>query len=631
LTVDDWTEDGDIAHSCDVSSLITLSLQQTISQTVTSTYDGMALSIDTNPYSISIQDFTKTEVQNAATEDPVKVTYGFGQEYSAYMNRIKAAGADILSWNEVLALGDAVYRYYYFGEGEDDQSYTSSIETLKTTYPQYESAYYHRWIDSKNKVRIYAIDNIVVKQIFTKQITNVTICNVTEISSSCRLNSNATSVFLGQGIQGIPDNSFFADATQLTTVVVSPSNNYLTFENGILYGNKYSTTSGTAVIKYKDKIITGTTETTSQTIPDSIKTIYTDAFKNVPDGVVITSMNIHLTINGNDNYVTFLVPSSEATVSDTEVGGGFTVTGNITQAHINNLALQGTYMDFTGAHIMTNIHFDNAAYQGNTLLYFENPANSVTGDKNVIVDGVCQNCIINDNGGDRFYCPIEFTAKNLTYTREFDDMWKTITLPFNLSEDDLGGNMILGRLNGFNFSTYTFDFIYSNSITAYYPYIAKYVFSDDVFILKDLENVIVKEHNPRLTNINGAQFIPVYERQQLYSSYDVDYNYYGIQNIYNAEEDCYRNHIQLCEGVYIRPFRAYLKAFKPLDYYAAKFRLLDAMGQIIEEGEMPISTSGIENVKETETSKATYNLNGQRVNNAHRGLNIVNGKVVLNK
>ena len=53
-------------------------------------------------------------------------------------------------------------------------------------------------------------------------------------------------------------------------------------------------------------------------------------------------MNSALDINGNStSYVTFLKPS--ATLTKTQAAnGGYTVTGQITQSNIGNLAIEGT-------------------------------------------------------------------------------------------------------------------------------------------------------------------------------------------------------------------------------------------------------------------------------------------------
>ena len=620
------------------SGTITVYLYSTLNKTTTTLYNGVATSIDTNPYSVIIDDFTEVITHASTQSDPEIKTLSYDNvndsaEYRVTMLRAKAGKMGIYRWDEIQAMGDTIVRFNYFADEGFGMGMTheSTWDGFVKRFPDYQKVYYAVQNSLTGTRASFALPWIKKSTQLTSNLKDSIICNVVRIDENCKLGSNAATVTLGQRIQSIPNNSFFAAATNLAAVIVAPGNNYLTFENGILYGNFYSTNANADPTKYQKDIITGTINTVSQTIPDSVRTIYTDAFKNVPDGVVITSMNYRLQINGNDTYVTFLVPSAQATVEGS-MEGGYVVTGNITQAHIDHLQLQGTFMDFRKANILSNIYFNNASYSGNTLLYFQKPANDVRGYKNVIVDGICDTCIINDNGGDRFFCPAEFTARNLTYTREFDCKWKTATLPFSVSEEDLGGNFVLGRLNGFDFDSYTFDFLYTTSITAYYPYIIKTKFDDETqIILQDLENIIVKPTVPRTLNAGGASFIPVYEKKVLSSKDSIDYNYYGIQSFYKPGKEEISNHLVLCEGASIRPFRAYLEAVKPLDYYSAKFRLVDAMGELLEETEMGPGTSAIEEVKNVENTNTIYNINGQIMKNAQRGLNIIDGKVVINK
>lgn len=616
------------------SSSGTLKLQNEVvyNQTVTTTYNATATSIENSSYSITIDDFT-TSIKHDGTAVVTDTIIDYTDaDYAGYMGRAKNAGYvydhSYMSGHQVEFSG-----FYYYEYNEDLEKWevakSSSWTTLVQNYSAYDSVFYSIYVNGKNKKFCYAMPYINITKVETINLKDSIICNVVAIDQNCKLGSNAATVVLGQRIQSIPDNSFFADATNLAAIIVAPGNNYLTYENGILYGNFYA---GSEVTKYQDKLITGTTSTVSQTIPETVKTVYTDAFKNAPEGVIITCMNYQLTINGNDNYVIFLLPSTEAQIQGGK-NGGYIIEGNLTQAHIDQLEIKGTFMDFTEANILSNIHFNNGSNPINTLLYFSNPANSVTGDKNVIIDGQCDSCVITDNGSDEFYCPTAFRAKKLTYTRKFDDMWKTTSLPFSLPSSKLKNKLIIGELNDFYYENYyMYDFLYSTSLNAYIPYIVKTKEVGDTVKFENLENIDIEVTAPIEYSFDEdrGKFIPVFKTQVLTSS-TAAFNYYGIQNIWKEEQNCWGNYMQIFEGVTIRPFRAYLVGPK-MDSSVAKYRLLDANNRVIEEGEFDV-TSAIETVKsvETENTKATYNLNGQRVNNTRRGLNVIDGKVILNK
>ena len=85
------------------------------------------------------------------------------------------------------------------------------------------------------------------------------------------------------------------------------------------------------------------------------------------------------------------------------------------------------------------------------------------------------------------------------------------------------------------------------------------------------------------------------------------------------------------DGATVNAFRAFLSApASETNFQSARIRLVDAMDNIIEEIELPYTT-GIETVKDDKIEEAIYDLNGQSLKEVKRGLNIVNGKIIINK
>lgn len=598
-------------------------------------FNAMATGIDggTNViYSLELNDFeTIEQLPNETGHTTGTIKLGDGA-YAATMELAKAKDPNIYSFDEI----SAVNKYYWPAEmvwdPEEEEfilSKGSSSDSLdlKAAFPKYREAYYYLKTLSGERKNYYIIENVVHSETYTKSTTNQYVCQVCEIHPNFRVPSTVTNITLGSKIWRIPDSSIFSDATNLALITVSGTGSDFQFKKGILYKMEAS---------MEKEIVTATTTLTDQTLPESIDSIYTDAFKNAPEGVVITSMNYSLKLNGNDNFkVVFLIPDETATVVQS-ANGGYIVKGNLTQYHIDNLRIEGTYMDFTQVNLLTDIYFDNGdknhnVYNPNTLLYFkENPGKKVSGRRNVIIGERCTNCVITDNGSEKFFCNKAFLADSLEYTRSFDCKWKTTTLPFSLDDNEIDDYLIVGKLIGYDENTNTFNFQYSNSISANQPYIVKTKSEFGTIDYRYVRNAYVEVTDPHDVSVSNAFFVPVYESEKLWSSRSEFENYYGIQNIYDNETKQWKNYMQIFDGVTVNPFRAYLIGPK-ITSEAAKYRLVDAMGQLLEEGEFPITTSGIEDVKESETSEAIYNLNGQRINNAHRGLNIVNGKVVLNK
>ena len=77
----------------------------------------------------------------------------------------------------------------------------------------------------------------------------------------------------------------------------------------------------------------------------------------------------------------------------------------------------------------------------NLLLYLKTGSTAPAGINNVIIDGKADLITLVDaTGNNNFYCPVPFSAKRITYTRNFQQKtevgvsrgWETIVLPFNV-------------------------------------------------------------------------------------------------------------------------------------------------------------------------------------------------------
>ena len=77
----------------------------------------------------------------------------------------------------------------------------------------------------------------------------------------------------------------------------------------------------------------------------------------------------------------------------------------------------------------------------NLLLYLNSSGTAPSSVRNVIKGGVAEKITLSDDtGNNNFYCPVAFTAKSISYTRNFQQKtevgvsrgWETIVLPFNV-------------------------------------------------------------------------------------------------------------------------------------------------------------------------------------------------------
>jgi hypothetical protein len=335
-------------------------------------------------------------------------------------------------------------------------------------------------------------------------------------------------------------------------------------------------------------------------------------------------MNSGLVTNAGSqgSNVTFATPSANLTVTAAD-NGGYVVTGNVTQSNFDAIAQTGTYFDFRGATIMEDLSIDN---QTNTIYYFTTTAN-VSGN-NVVNNGTCENFVLKDSyRTSKFYCPISFTATHASYDRVFDNCWSTMCIPFSVDGSVVNGNLYCGEFRTYNDAMALFSFLYSTSITANTPYIVRTVEDDQEFTITAENTTVYKTAEVEVIKGN-ASFFNNYEPKTIYSN--EDYNYFGVKKSTGASGNPTSNIVKLT-GATVNSFRSYLKApFAETNYESAKIRLVDAMDNEIEEIELPYTTS-IEKVENAECEEAIYDLNGQMQKEVKRGLNIVNGKVVINK
>jgi hypothetical protein len=536
------------------------------------------------------------------------------QNYIEEFSHLKdLESSSIYSYDQMANDTDPIAEYSYFVKNSKG-IWIDTPATGITDANLYRTGYFYKYEYNNNKYYCQ-IQNIgLAKKTTTLNHRNDS-CTVIAIKKNAALaNEYITSISLGKDITSIGDMAFMS-AENLSNFSVQNGGHYV-YQNGILYNSD------------RTDIEVAGCNVQSQVIPSSVSTIKKYAFFNTVDEITITSMNSSL--NTNEAYqganVTFITPSASLTVTTDGTNGGYKVTGNVTQANINNVTIQGTYMDFRGATVLEDIDITNV---GNTLLYFATDKN-VTGNKNIVNNNVCANCVITDNASDKFYCPSKFTATNLSYSRKFDALWRTATFPFSTNDATVNDQILTGEFRGYMEDYHLFNFVYSQSIVANRPYIIKTESDDEnaSFRFENLSDATVEVTNPMQVKQGPAYFYGNFDTQTLTST-DATF-YYGITNTLNAQTGKYRSEVVKCVGATIKPFRAYLSGPATATANSARIRLVDAMDQVIDEIEMPMTT-GIEDVKTEEAiTDKVYNLNGQSVK-ASRGLNIINGKVVINK
>lgn len=181
----------------------------------------------------------------------------------------------------------------------------------------------------------------------------------------------------------------------------------------------------------------------------------------------------------------------------------------------------------------------------NLLLYVQNASDAPTSVHNVVVNGTANDIALSDaTGNNNFYVPVAFTAKKISYTRNFQQKtevgvscgWETIALPFNVGSivsEKLGSDYTPTPFNSYRnynrqrpFWLYTLDEYNDNyispasNISANVPYLICMpnadVYADDYNLNGNItfsaENVNVAVSDPIQKTKGSVSFIPAYQR-----------------------------------------------------------------------------------------------------------------------
>ena len=254
--------------------------------------------------------------------------------------------------------------------------------------------------------------------------------------------------------------------------------------------------------------------------------------------------------------------------------------------------------------------------------------------KNVVVGGVAEKLTLVDESPVVF--PIDFTAQEATYKRTFekfnngdDQGWNTIVLPFAARVTVDGSNVdwfhsksesgrkfwLYKYTNGVGGTVY-FDYEANTTMAANEPYLLA-VPGDKWGEKYDLHNKVFTFHGENVAVKGNAKAEKAGGEYILRGSYANAPFTYGYQ--LNAVGDFF----ELTEDATEKPFRAYFATTE--DATSTSARVLRVAHS---------STDGIEqigNSQRTNENAPIYNLNGQRIEQLQRGVNIVGGKKMMVK
>ncbi|MBQ8656624.1 MAG: C10 family peptidase [Prevotella sp.] len=270
-------------------------------------------------------------------------------------------------------------------------------------------------------------------------------------------------------------------------------------------------------------------------------------------------------------------------------------------------------------------------------LYFINSTDSPTGldNKNVVVGGTCTKLTLTDGNG--FRAPLDFTATEATYTRQFtvgadgEKGWSTIVLPFDVSQvkqgdkvidwfhssTDTGKHFWVKKFSSEEGSTINFDF--ATTMNADTPYIIA-VPGDkwgDEWDLTDKDITFIG------TGVNITA-------DAVMSTNGYHYKFAGVTESTNAGTVYQLNNDGNSfdpSSAAVAPFRAYFKALGSM---------LGDQPQALSIGSEGNQPTAIQQVAPTLPANAAddatwYTLDGRPITHPTTGIYIKNGKKIIIK
>jgi multidrug efflux pump subunit AcrA (membrane-fusion protein) len=160
-------------------------------------------------------------------------------------------------------------------------------------------------------------------------------------------------------------------------------------------------------------------------------------------------------------------------------------------------------------------------------VFVESATADLIGYDNVIIDGKCENVVIEDKTA--FYCPMDITAANVTYGRSFKDGFSAVCLPFPVKGDD---NITVSRFDKEAVGKIWFKKV-SDEVPANTPLLiaAKNAFTFDlhnVTIKKTLETQMVEDEGDLDEPSKGYGLFKAANREEFQGGATEPHKVYGL-------------------------------------------------------------------------------------------------------
>ena len=277
----------------------------------------------------------------------------------------------------------------------------------------------------------------------------------------------------------------------------------------------------------------------------------------------------------------------------------------------------------------------------NLLVYVNEASLAPQGIQNVVIDGVAKEIILKDaDGNNNWYCPLPFTAEQISYTRNFQQKtqigvargWESIALPFDVQTITYEDNRTITPFDNYD-SVYHFwlrrltqnglqsvqeinanvAYVISMPNSSEYP--GEYILAGNVTF--SAENAPIPETYPEMDESADRAMAPAFQRMEV-NEYIYALNVGEPRGSHPEGSVFEKNYRE------VRPFEAFTKHFGDNgSRFMSIADMLDGGVTGIEE----LKDGKIEELK----SESWYDLNGRRVLSPSKGVYIHNGKQMIVK
>ena len=283
-----------------------------------------------------------------------------------------------------------------------------------------------------------------------------------------------------------------------------------------------------------------------------------------------------------------------------------------------------------------------AGFPAETMIYL--PAGTgnaaATGQKNVVIGGICADFEMTDTKSYSF--AKDFTATTTTLTRDFTDGQAcTICLPYSVSTGNFPTNGKFYQFNGVDGTTVKMQQINSD-LVANTPYLFMPGTGTTDNITQTGTISVSMSADPATATQNDFKFVGVYADKN-FTDAEIQKGIYGYLAEDYGTNDA-GEFIKATSGAFIKGMRGYLEYCGTGDGGGMTDQQTNASrGSDLENplsGVLTVvlynsdgSTTSLGQIRlvESNDTEAVYNLNGQRVTMNYKGIVIKNGKKIVNK